>query len=638
MQTINNNRAALKHPAAKAGITAAAVLATSSVALAGLVGPGGGALTWTGSDTSSWHNAANWNTGSIPTTGDAAIVDGGPFTNIFLNGDSADLGSLYIAGTKLVSTNGHLLDVTNSGGTTTITGIDSRLFVASHGGASAFRTDELEILGTSRLQMSGGIARIYDQLTMNGDSRITGHGLVEVYSANAVAFNAFDAQQISVSGGDLTLRVHDGGGFAMPPLVNILDTDASLSIEGPFFINDFDDINMGPNTDLNVDEPWDLLGTLNADPGNGNTATVTGGAVNVEGVIDVDSGTLVFESQIGLDSSSTVSIAPGDALEINGAHNVNSGQVSNVSLNGVLRVNGIQGFFPWYGDVNLTAATLEVNEPQITSWNIEGDIAMGNIAGARPSLAGTAPMRAFGGITLNGLGGNVDNDLDLRSGASMNITLPGTHLIVNGSIDQRTGAHIFGNGYIQIAETGSMAVHEPVNLDVSVVNGGSFEVVGDGEEVGYVYIDGDYTQEATGVLPVQIAGPTNLERDVFENNGAVNLAGDISVELLDGYMPNLGDTFVVFTANGGLFGAFDAITGEPGFEVSYDGNDVVLTFVGTGSCPTDLNGDGVSDAADLGLLIAAFGTMNPGADINDDGIVDAADLGLLIAQFGMPCL
>ncbi len=638
MNIFNQHRDSPNPPAVKAGIASAAVLATSSVALAGLIGPGGGALTWTGSNSSSWHNAANWNTGSIPTTGDAAIVDGGPFTNIFLNGDSADLGSLYIAGTKLVSTNGHLLDVTNSGGATTITGIDSRLFVTSNGGGSSFRTDELEILGTSRLQMSGGIARIYDQLTMNGDSRITGYGLVEVYSANAVAFNAFDAQQISASGGDLTLRVHDGGGFAMPPLINILNDNSTLSIEGPFFIDDFDDINMGTNTVLNVDESWDLLGTLNADPGDGNTATVTGGAVNVEGVLDVDSGTLVFESQIGLDSSATISIGPGDALEINGAHNVNSGQVANVALNGVLRVNGIQGFFPWYGDVNLTAATLEVNEPQITSWNIEGDIAMGNIAGARPSLAGTAPMRAFGDITLNGLGGNIDNDLDLRAGASMHITLPGTHAIVNGSLNQRTGAHIFGNGFIQIAETGSMAVHEPVNIDVSVVNGGSFEVVGDGEEPGYVYIDGEYTQEATGVLPVQIAGPTSLERDVFETNGAVTLAGDISVELLGGYVPNLGDTFVVFTGNGGLFGAFDNVTGEPGFEVSYDGNDVVLTYVGLGTCPTDINGDGVSDTADLGLLIAAFGTMNAGADINNDGIVDTADLGILISQFGMPCL
>jgi len=48
----------------------------------------------------------------------------------------------------------------------------------------------------------------------------------------------------------------------------------------------------------------------------------------------------------------------------------------------------------------------------------------------------------------------------------------------------------------------------------------------------------------------------------------------------------------------------------------------------------DINGDGLVDTADLGALIANFGTSNPDADLNDDGIVDTADLGQLIANFG----
>jgi trimeric autotransporter adhesin len=52
------------------------------------------------------------------------------------------------------------------------------------------------------------------------------------------------------------------------------------------------------------------------------------------------------------------------------------------------------------------------------------------------------------------------------------------------------------------------------------------------------------------------------------------------------------------------------------------------------SCPTtpgDLNGDGQVDGADLGLVLAAWGSSAPDADLNDDGIVDGADLGLLLA-------
>ena len=52
-------------------------------------------------------------------------------------------------------------------------------------------------------------------------------------------------------------------------------------------------------------------------------------------------------------------------------------------------------------------------------------------------------------------------------------------------------------------------------------------------------------------------------------------------------------------------------------------------------CPTDLNGDGTTSGADLGLLIAAWGT--DGADLNGDGVTNGADLGLMIAQFGIDC-
>lgn len=47
----------------------------------------------------------------------------------------------------------------------------------------------------------------------------------------------------------------------------------------------------------------------------------------------------------------------------------------------------------------------------------------------------------------------------------------------------------------------------------------------------------------------------------------------------------------------------------------------------------DLNGDGYVDTADLGILIAAFGSADDVADLNGDGIVDTADLGLLLANF-----
>jgi predicted dienelactone hydrolase len=47
----------------------------------------------------------------------------------------------------------------------------------------------------------------------------------------------------------------------------------------------------------------------------------------------------------------------------------------------------------------------------------------------------------------------------------------------------------------------------------------------------------------------------------------------------------------------------------------------------------DLNGDGVVDGADLGILLAAWGQAGSPADLNEDGTVDGADLGILLSAW-----
>jgi hypothetical protein len=53
--------------------------------------------------------------------------------------------------------------------------------------------------------------------------------------------------------------------------------------------------------------------------------------------------------------------------------------------------------------------------------------------------------------------------------------------------------------------------------------------------------------------------------------------------------------------------------------------------------PADLNGDGVVDGADLGLLVGMWGDCGSAfcpADLNGDGVVDGADLGVLLGAWG----
>lgn len=57
----------------------------------------------------------------------------------------------------------------------------------------------------------------------------------------------------------------------------------------------------------------------------------------------------------------------------------------------------------------------------------------------------------------------------------------------------------------------------------------------------------------------------------------------------------------------------------------------------SGPCLGDINNDGTVDAADLGILLGAWGPMQPTAldtDFNNDGMVDAADLAIVLGAWG----
>jgi hypothetical protein len=65
-------------------------------------------------------------------------------------------------------------------------------------------------------------------------------------------------------------------------------------------------------------------------------------------------------------------------------------------------------------------------------------------------------------------------------------------------------------------------------------------------------------------------------------------------------------------------------------------SQIVATLVATlgGSAnPADLNGDGVVNGADLGILLAAWGGSGTG-DLNGDGTINGADIGILLSNWG----
>jgi hypothetical protein len=82
--------------------------------------------------------------------------------------------------------------------------------------------------------------------------------------------------------------------------------------------------------------------------------------------------------------------------------------------------------------------------------------------------------------------------------------------------------------------------------------------------------------------------------------------------------------------------ARDPLTGDFLFSTFQGGNRVLVVRGFEISCPADLNDDGLVDAADLGILLGAWGTTGSSADLNADGAVNGADLSVILGAWG-PC-
>jgi hypothetical protein len=85
--------------------------------------------------------------------------------------------------------------------------------------------------------------------------------------------------------------------------------------------------------------------------------------------------------------------------------------------------------------------------------------------------------------------------------------------------------------------------------------------VSPGQSPGVLTIDGDYTQEATGELLIEIGGLTpGTQYDQLHVTGAAALGGSLTVALVNGFMPRPGDRFQV-TTYGSRTGVFETLNG-----------------------------------------------------------------------------
>jgi len=200
-----------------------------------------------------------------------------------------------------------------------------------------------------------------------------------------------------------------------------------------------------------------------------------------------------------------------------------------------------------------------------------------------------------------------------------------------------------GETTLEIPESGMLNVTEGLNLATNGKLAGKGTLVGEvinagatspGASTGVLAIDGDYFQEASGRLTIEIGGndnssPTLKQFDQLLVFGHADLGGTLDVSLVNGFVPSIGDSFPILKATGGLttFDLFElpALPSDRAWATTTSVDTLALSVVATTpASPADFNEDGAVDAADLAAWQAGYGGTTSG-DADGSGQVDGND-------------
>ncbi len=306
---------------------------------------------------------------------------------------------------------------------------------------------------------------------------------------------------------------------------------------------------------------------------------------------------------------------------------------------GVLNVTG-------GGTVSAAGLLLADRKVSIGIVNITGNgskistdkVALGNRFNTTFTFGSNAEMTVADDGLLE-VTGNVDlyhGRLTLDGG-----TINATQLQLHGEELIDPAANQFETGDSRVTLTGSG------QINAAVTNGGGFVEPGLG--AGRLGLLGDFTQNLEGTLAIELGGTDNsdllnLQFDQLLIDGTATLDGTLDVSLLDlgsgMLVPQLGDSFDILSATGGITGVFDsevlpALDAGLRWLVQYDPDEVRLEVLSLLTADFDTDGD--VDGADLMIWETAFGSgAGADADADADGDSDGADFLAWQRQFTGP--
>jgi hypothetical protein len=501
---------------------------------------------------------------------------------------------------------------------------------------------EATLLAGSDVNLNGTVNVTGDVRT---DARVDIGGTVNVLMAG---------EPLRLSGGNLSndLNTIAGGTINGP---GILGADSGSALHGFGTINadvDFDsssnlkaddgtltvtgtllDANaVGTNDDdgvLNVTNAWNTNTVALVDLNGGELA---GASITNDGTAGINGDGLVSARVINntrIDAENNALLLVETAANNNDWDGTtNTGQLN--ALSGDLEIRDTAAFL-FDGTVSaLTGRTVFANgfelefEPASTL-SLTGSLYRStnatDIGGTVTIGAGTSALRNGGTTVFEGTSSTtLTGDLRLDNPSRIN-----------------AGATFSGGGTLVNVVNRTLTLADGADVDVVLQNDGTLVL---GASAGQTLGLG-FQQTEDGAWDVELGGTGLNDFDRMNLTGAALLDGTLELALINGYVPNFGDTLDILSATGGVTETFASVQ-QPAtmpawleFDLVYSPTLVQLVVVPR--LLGDYNQNGVVDAADYTVWRDTYGALAiefSGADGDGNGTIDAGDYDVWRAHFG----
>lgn len=322
----------------------------------------------------------------------------------------------------------------------------------------------------------------------------------------------------------------------------------------------------GPSSDFHATSgrsgfgPGGGPGGLPSSPGDSGRFRLPGGGVSVgQGLIGGSGGGGAGGSDEGTDSFGAGGGGGGGAIELSAKGAVTLGSV---------RANGAAGGQGTGGSKSAGAGS-------------GGGILVSGASATATEFSGASVFLAPASYTLGSTLPSVHAELPEL--APRNTIVPSglTLNLVNGKTALR-GGFILGPSDLNV--NGTLAADGKVAG--SLINTGT---VAPGHAVGGFEVGGDFQQTSTGVLAMQISGTKpGVSYDQLIVDGNALLGGTLAINLLNGFVPTLGETFdlIHFASHTGEFTSLDVsdLGGGLFFMQAYSDHGLQLTVCDHASC------------------------------------------------------